>query len=94
VQHPSKDSLTRTGIFRISHIERRMLTGSDLATFKVSFLLNCGGFGLMNNSIIPRCADKKLCFDIFIPKPHIKLLGVSHILNELIIRSSDTLGSR
>lgn len=40
------------------------MAGSDLATFKVLFLLNSVGFGLMNNNIVPRCADNLNTFII------------------------------
>lgn len=62
------------------------LTGSDLEAFKVSFLLNCVVFRLMNNNLVPRCADN---LNTFIPKPHLQLFRVSHILNQLIFRSPE-----
>lgn len=45
------------------------MAGSDLAAFEVSFLLNSVAFGLMNNNIVPRCADN---LNTFIIKSHLK----------------------
>lgn len=70
-----------TGICSISPYRKKRFYN-----FRSVTLLNCVGFELMNNYIVPSFGDN---LNTFIPKPHIKLLRVSHTLSQLIFRSSE-----